>query len=134
MAHSEVVYGDHQNPDHGEHHHGQNDHPFHLVNPSPWPLASAMSLLLLTLGAAMSMHHKPFGTPMLIVGIAAIVACAFFWWRDVVKEGLIDRAHTPAVSLGLRVGMGLFIVSEVHVLRRLFSGLSSAAPSIPPCR
>ena len=107
--------------------HGHADHPFHLVNPSPWPLASSMSLLSLTLGAAMSMHGKPLGHLLLIAGIAAIVACAFFWWRDVVKEGMIDKAHTPAVSMGLRLGMGLFIASEVMFFVAFFWAFFSSA-------
>ena len=35
------------------------------------------------------------------------------WWRDVVREGTMEGQHTTIVQLGLRMGMRLFIVSEV---------------------
>jgi cytochrome c oxidase subunit 3 len=115
------------------HDHAQQDHPFHLVNSSPWPLASSMSLLLVTLGATLTMHGKPHGALVLIAGIAAIVACAFFWWRDVVREAVVDKAHTPAVQLGLRYGMALFIVSEVMFFAAFFWAYFDRAlyPSLP---
>lgn len=33
------------------------DHPFHLVSPSPWPLYTSLSLLILTTTTALSMHN-----------------------------------------------------------------------------
>ena len=33
-----------------------NLNPFHLVEPSPWPLAGSISLLLLTLGSVANWH------------------------------------------------------------------------------
>lgn len=32
------------------------DHPFHLVSPSPWPLYTSISLFTLAVNAALSMH------------------------------------------------------------------------------
>ena len=32
------------------------NHPFHLVSPSPWPLNTSLSLFILTISAALSMH------------------------------------------------------------------------------
>jgi cytochrome c oxidase subunit 3 len=98
--------------------HAAQDHPFHLVNPSPWPLVASMSLLLLTLGAAMSMHGAPekmplVGNGVLALGLVGVLYVMLSWWRDVIKEGHQDKAHTSAVSFGLRMGMGLFITSEV---------------------
>ena len=49
---------------------------------------------------------------MFAVGFAGIVACAFFWWRDVIQRGL-HGDHTPVVQLHFRYGMILFIASEV---------------------
>lgn len=33
------------------------DHPFHLVSPSPWPLFTSISLLNLATSTALSMHN-----------------------------------------------------------------------------
>ncbi len=102
-----------------------NDHPFHLVNPSPWPLTTSFSLFAVALGMAMFMHKVvlggiAIGPGLLILGFMGVVASVYFWWRDVVREGTHDHAHTPAVSLGLRVGMGLFILSEVMFFAAFF--------------
>lgn len=89
------------------------DHPFHLVDPSPMPMLTSMAVLLLAVGLAMYMHEMTVGYYLLPVGIISVLACMGFWWRDVIREGLYQKAHTVAVQHGLRVGMALFITSEV---------------------
>jgi len=37
----------------------------------------------------------------------------FVWWRDIIREGTFEGQHTSTVQLGLRMGMLLFIVSEI---------------------
>jgi cytochrome c oxidase subunit III len=86
-------------------------HPFHLVDPSPWPILSALSALVLAIGAVLAMHDK--GGEAFIVGVVMLIACMFFWWRDVVHEANTPGVHTLEVRHGLRVGMVLFIASEV---------------------
>ena len=52
--------------------------------------------------------------PWLLLMGAAILAYTFTgWWRDVIKESVVNADHTPVVKLGLRYGMILFIASEV---------------------
>jgi len=86
-------------------------HPYHLVDPSPWPLIGSFSGGALVLGIVLWAHsgiHWVFG-----VGLVGVLATMFFWWRDVVKESRTPGLHTPIVQLGLRYGMTLFIASEV---------------------
>jgi cytochrome c oxidase subunit 3 len=91
-------------------------HDYHLVNPSPWPLVGSVSATLMALGGVAWMKGLmgvPKGEPWLfflgLFGVLVTMAC---WWTDVVKEA--NRGdHTPVVSIGLRYGMILFIVSEV---------------------
>jgi len=114
-------------------HHNQNDHPFHLVNPSPWPLLGAISLFFVTLGAAMFMHKVTAGLPLLLLGAVLILTTMFVWWRDVIREGMHDKAHTTAVSHGLRIGMALFILSEVMFFVAFFWAFFNASgfPKFP---
>src|SRR6267154_126894 len=42
--------------------------PFHLVDPSPWPILTSFSLLNLTIGAVSYMHGYPYGGYILISG------------------------------------------------------------------
>lgn len=109
-------------------------HPYHLVNPSPWPIFSAFALLLLTSGGVMFMHKVPHGQWVAIAGFVLILFNMFVWWRDVVREGLHEKAHTGAVRRGLRMGMGLFIVSEVMFFAAFFWAFFDASihPTLPP--
>jgi cytochrome c oxidase subunit 3 len=50
---------------------------------------------------------------MLPAGFLLVLFTMFVWWRDVVKEGRVDKAHTELVRKGLSIGMALFILSEV---------------------
>lgn len=88
-------------------------HSFHLVDPSPWPLISAFSAFMLTFGAAMYMHGYAGGSYLLQMGFCMILFMMFCWWRDIIREGTFEGQHTKSVQAGLRMGMLLFIVSEI---------------------
>ena len=93
-------------------------HPFHMVSPSPWPAVGAGAALLTAIGAVFYFHKMPvFGMEMgifkIVPGFALIIFTMVMWWRDVVKESVVEHAHTAEASTGLRMGMGLFIASEV---------------------
>ena len=93
-------------------------HPYHLVDPSPWPVLGAVAAGLTTMGAVMFMHG---GWPWLLpLGFILILLTMFLWFRDVVREGTYLGFHTPIVQLGLRYGMALFIASEVMFFSAFF--------------
>ncbi|MFC3123850.1 cytochrome c oxidase subunit 3 [Pseudoroseomonas globiformis] len=88
-----------------------NKHPYHLVDPSPWPLVASLGAGLMLFGIILFAHHNVhwvFG-----VGLLIVLATMFLWFRDVVRESRVPGLHTPIVRLGLRYGMLLFIASEV---------------------
>jgi cytochrome c oxidase subunit 3 len=85
-------------------------HPYHLVNPSPWPAVGALAALCLTYGLVRFMHEQ--GNLLLIIGVALMLFTMAGWWRDVIREAQ-QGDHTPVVQIGLRYGMALFIASEV---------------------
>ena len=55
------------------------NHPYHLVDPSPWPLAGAISALVLAVGAIMYMHEIDGGL-VLGVGLLMSLATMAVWW------------------------------------------------------
>lgn len=93
-------------------------HPYHLVQPSIWPLAGAFAAGLLAVGAVLYMHKVDlgsfhFGLKGVLLGFAAVLSVMFFWWRDVIREAVVEKAHSPVTKVGFRYGMSLFIASEV---------------------
>lgn len=107
-------------------------HPFHLVEPSPWPLVTSFSLLMLTLSSVMMFHGYKNGGLLVIIGFISLIGSMIFWWRDVIAEGTYGGHHTFAVQKGLTIGVFLFIVSEVFFFLSIFWAFfhSSLAPSV----
>jgi cytochrome c oxidase subunit 3 len=101
-------------------------HDYHLVQPSAWPIVGSIGAFITALGAIhffqtikgngglhlFGLQNVP--GPWLLIGGAGILIYTFIgWWRDVIKESVVNHDHTPVVKLGLRYGMILFIASEV---------------------
>ncbi len=101
-------------------------HDYHLVEPSAWPLIGSIGAFVMAIGAIIYMRtlkgdagitilgvQMNAGPWVLLAGLAIIIYTMIGWWRDVVKESVVNGDHTPVVKLGLRYGMILFIASEV---------------------
>ncbi len=86
-------------------------HPYHLPDPSPWPILGSLGGFLTVFGIILAAHFGNY--VVLVLGLLTVLATMFFWWRDVLKEGAVPGAHSAIVRLGLRYGMTLFIASEV---------------------
>ena len=85
--------------------------PYHLVEPSIWPIIGAVGGFLIVFGIILAAH---FGNYLaLMAGVIIVAITMFFWWRDVVRESRTPGLHTPVVRLGLRYGMLFFITREV---------------------
>lgn len=94
-------------------------HPYHLVEPSPWPVVGSIAAFFLTSGAVMWMHDHAWGPWVTLLGFVLTVVTMVGWWRDVLREGR-SGYHTEVVSRGLRLGMALFITSEVFFFFAFF--------------
>ena len=88
-------------------------HPFHLVDPSPWPLVAAVGALAMTFGGVLYMHNYFGGNLLFSTGFFITLFVMFVWWKDIIREGTFEGQHTQEVQVGLRWGMVLFIVSEI---------------------
>lgn len=99
-------------------------HPFHIVEPSPWPVVGSFSVLVLAVSAVLYMHGQPAW--ILIPGFAMLLLTLIGWWRDVINESL-GEDHTAPVKVGFRYGMGLFILSEVMFFVAFFWAYFNAA-------
>lgn len=87
------------------------NHPFHLVSSRPWPLFISFSLFNLIIRIIIFFHEMKYRPLFLRIVLRGLVI--YQWWRDVVREGLFQGFHTKVVYKGLRIGIFLFIISEV---------------------
>ncbi len=105
----------------------QQKHPYHLVDPSPWPIVGSLAALVLFGGAVMWMHEATGGGWVMILGVILVIFTMFGWWRDVIREAEFEGHHTLVVQLGLRYGMALFIASEVMFFVAFFWAFFNAS-------
>lgn len=89
----------------------KNRHFFHIVDKSPWPLTTAISLLFLTSSAALWFHTGV--SDFFKFSFISLILSSVLWFRDVVREGTFEGHHTRQVQTSLKYGMFLFILSEV---------------------
>ena len=107
-------------------------HQYHLVNPSPWPVLMAFAAGLLAVGMVLFMHKIEwrgfaFGLKGIYLGFAAVLALMWVWWRDIIKEAVVERAHSAIAKIGFRYGMALFIASEVMFFFAFFWAFFSSS-------
>lgn len=91
-------------------------HPFHILGPSPFPFFTAL-FLLVWLVPLVFYFHGLFSAclPRVVLihgGIAGLYATVMSWFFAILKESR-EGYHTRKVQSGLRMGMLLFIVSEI---------------------
>nr|YP_010728546.1 cytochrome c oxidase subunit III [Helota thoracica]WEA76632.1 cytochrome c oxidase subunit 3 [Helota thoracica] len=106
------------------------NHPFHLVDVSPWPLLGAFGAMITMMGLVKWFHL--YSPNLLFLGFTITSLIMFQWWRDVTRESTFQGHHTLNVALGMRWGMILFITSEVFFFVSFFWGFfhNSLAPAI----
>ena len=94
------------------------NHPFHLVEESPWPILTSFIGLGLTTGLAHWFHNKR--RTLIFIRLISLILVSFTWWRDVSREGSFQGLHTLIVTAGLKWGIVLFITSEVFFFVSFF--------------
>nr|AMH85622.1 cytochrome c oxidase subunit III [Drosophila mediopunctata]AMH85648.1 cytochrome c oxidase subunit III [Drosophila roehrae] len=107
-----------------------SNHPFHLVDYSPWPLTGAIGAMTTVSGMIKWFHQ--YDTSLFFLGNIITILTVYQWWRDVSREGTYQGLHTYAVTIGLRWGMILFILSEILFFVSFFWAFfhSSLSPAI----
>jgi len=95
-------------------------HPFHIVDPSPWPLLASLGALFTLFGFALYMHYYENGFFTFFFGLILVISVATLWWRDVIREATFEGHHNSYVRRGLKLGMILFICSEIMLFFAFF--------------
>ena len=63
------------------------NHPFHLVSPSPWPIYTSLSLFILTTSTVLFMHGFQGFEYIILLSILNVIYSMGLWFRDVISEG-----------------------------------------------
>jgi cytochrome c oxidase subunit 3 len=92
---------------------GVQKHGYHLVDRSPWPIVMSIAVMSTLLSAVFYMHKQHNSLLLFIFALIITILIATLWWRDVIREATFEGHHTEVVQKGLRLGMLLFILSEV---------------------
>nr|YP_010580371.1 cytochrome c oxidase subunit III [Lema decempunctata]UZS91162.1 cytochrome c oxidase subunit III [Lema decempunctata] len=106
-----------------------HNHPFHLVDYSPWPILSSFNVMTMMMGMIKWFHLHNMN--LLMLSSCTMILIMYLWWRDIAREGTFLGLHTLKVSKGLRIGMVLFITSEIFFFISFFWSFfhSSLSPS-----
>jgi cytochrome c oxidase subunit 3 len=89
----------------------EKNHDYHILPPSVWPLLTGVSVFVMLFGAVLWMDSSdsPY---VFLMGFAGVLYCMYAWWAEVIVEAH-QGDHTPVVSIGLRYGFIMFIMSEI---------------------
>lgn len=88
------------------------NHPYHLVDYSPWPAMTSLSVAVLTRGLVLYFHRYANAGWVLMFGVLFLVFHMMVWFRDVFREA-DSGFHSPRVQSGLQLGMYIFITTEI---------------------
>jgi cytochrome c oxidase subunit 3 len=95
-------------------------HPFHLVDASPWPFVISFGLFFLTFGFVMYLHGYDGSSILTLTGFLIVALTMYTWFRDIVREAVYEGNHTKQVQMGLRKGVLLFIGTELSFFISFF--------------
>jgi len=106
----------------------KENHNFHLVDPSPYPLLVSI-LLFLTVVSLVFRLNSDFYISKILLNISFPLFIFYFlsWFHDIIIESKYH--HTFKVRHGLAYGMLLFIVSEVMFFFSFFWAFFNASIS-----
>uniref|UniRef100_A0AAU6PX43 Cytochrome c oxidase subunit 3 n=1 Tax=Ophiotreta sp. TaxID=3135526 RepID=A0AAU6PX43_9ECHI len=96
----------------------KHQHPFHIVDRSPWPIAGAIGAFTTTTGLVNWFQGDNIIT--IILGLTILAVVMILWWRDVIREATFLGMHTSHVVQGIKIGFILFILSEIMFFLSFF--------------
>lgn len=95
-------------------------HPYHLVEPSPWPILVSLNLLFSLLGLVSFLNGYLYSLYTSQFSLILVVIITLLWMYDIITESLYMGTHSISVSKGLLLGFILFVVTEAMLFFSLF--------------
>ena len=93
-------------------------HTFHMVTTSPWPLMVSLHLFSAMANMRFFLNSK---IPLKILWLKILLtALALMWWKDTLRENMLAGNHASKVIQGLKLGIAMFILSEIFFFLSFF--------------
>lgn len=101
--------------------------PFHVVSPRFIPILTSFSILSFALGVVIMV--RTFNCFPFLFSIFLLIYSSYLWGREVHREGCYEGFHNFYVVNGFKVGIILFIISELFFFMGIFWGYLHLAES-----
>ena len=95
-------------------------HPYHLVEPSPWPMLLSLNLLFSLIGLVSYLNGYLYSLLTFRLSFFTVTLIFIFWIYDIISESLYMGFHSFKVSKGLILGFLLFVITELMLFFSLF--------------
>nr|BCR02910.1 cytochrome oxidase subunit 3 [Riccardoella tokyoensis] len=93
-------------------------HKFHMVTPSPWPVTN--SIMMFNLMSSITYLLIYNNNKLTIIMMSMTMITMMLWWKDVIRESLMQGQHQQIVMNSLKMGMIMFIMSEMMLFTSFF--------------
>lgn len=112
-------------------------HPYHLVEPSPWPILISINLLFNLISLLGYLNGYKYTLLNFKLSLILFIFLLFIWFYDIITESIYMGFHSFKVSKNLIIGFLLFILTEILFFVSLFwtyfhSGLNPKDIIWPP--
>jgi len=104
-------------------------HPYHLVEPSPWPMLVSLNLLFLLISLLGYFNGFDIQNQIKITFIIFLFV-VYLWFLDIYTESLYMGFHSIKVSKGLIIGFITFILTEIMLFFSFFWAYFHSASSL----
>lgn len=106
------------------------NHPFHLVDYRPWPITASIGTITSITGLIIWFNKNNLN--LFFIGNIIIILTLYQWWRDIIRERTFQGIHTSNVQKSIKLGIILFIISELFFFISFFWAFfhRSLSPSI----
>lgn len=95
-------------------------HPYHLIEPSPWPIFISLNLLFLLINNVAYFSGILYSLNNIILSFIMVILVLFLWLYDIISESLFMGFHSYYVSRGLILGFLFFLLTEIMLFFSLF--------------
>ena len=98
------------------------DNSYYVPHGTRWPITCSIGLFGIMTGASTWLNGAAFGPYLFAAGMAVLIYMVFGWFGQVITESE-DGYYNDDVDTSFRMGMGLFIFSEVMFFAAFFGAL-----------